>query len=396
MSDDTKPAAPEEKPADKKPADKKPAEKKPESKADTPAQPDQANKPEKPAVVPAAPDQTRLVATYKYDRPWLACRFDPSGRYLFAAAEDFRIQRYDLSNENVEAPPTTFLAHDSWVRAIGFAPDGQTLLTGGYDGRLIWWPATADEPKPLRQIDAHAGWIRALAVSHDGRLVATCGNDLLVRVWQFDDGRLVHELPGHESHVYQVAFAPDDAMLVAVDLHGHVRRWQVADGTPLDAVQATALHKYDTSFMADIGGARGLAFHPSGQRVAAAGITNVTNAFAGVGEPILSVVDLAEGKVAIEHRAKANFRGVAWNVCWHPDGYWVAVSGGGGGGYLLFWRPDEKNEFHNFKLPNTGRDMDLHPDGLRIAVAHGDKQLRVYTMAPAAQDEAAPADKKSK
>ena len=39
---------------------------------------------------------------------------------------------------------------------------------------------------------------------------------------------------------------------------------------------------------------------------------------------------------------------------------------------------------HKFKLPNQAHDFDLHSDGVRMAVAHQDGALRVYTMAPKA------------
>ena len=37
-------------------------------------------------------------------------------------------------------------------------------------------------------------------------------------------------------------------------------------------------------------------------------------------------------------------------------------------------------EFFKLKLPNTARDLDLHPDGLQLATVHGDRQLRISRM----------------
>ncbi len=69
----------------------------------------------------------------------------------------------------------------------------------------------------------------------------------------------------------------------------------------------------------------------------------------------------------------------------HPDGFWIGLSGGGGGGWLYFWKDvpmgaDDRTEFFKFKLPDTGRDLDLHPDNLRLAVAHADGNLRLYHL----------------
>ena len=48
----------------------------------------------------------------------------------------------------------------------------------------------------------------------------------------------------------------------------------------------------------------------------------------------------------------------------------------------LFWKPDQVNEFFKLALPNTARDLDLHPDGLRVATAHHDGKVRVSLMRP--------------
>jgi hypothetical protein len=58
----------------------------------------------------------------------------------------------------------------------------------------------------------------------------------------------------------------------------------------------------------------------------------------------------------------------------------IAASGGDAGGHLWFWKPDQANELFKLVLPNTARDMDLHPDGLRIATAHHDGKVRVSAM----------------
>ena len=74
-------------------------------------------------------------------------------------------------------------------------------------------------------------------------------------------------------------------------------------------------------------------------------------------------------------------------VRYHPDGYLIGAIGGGAGGYFHFWKPDGATEFFQLKLPDTARDCDLHPDGLRLAAAHFDTRLRIYRMgdpAPAA------------
>src|SRR5206468_3079465 len=112
-----------------------------------------------------------------------------------------------------------------------FLPGQNTLLTGGYDGRLIWWPVDAASPAPTRTIAAHDGWVRALVVSPNRQFIASCGNDTVVRLWNAATGTLVRELRGHDSHVYNVAFHPGGQFLVSADLMGFVKQWDMNQGT---------------------------------------------------------------------------------------------------------------------------------------------------------------------
>src|SRR5262249_3574815 len=141
--------------------------------------------------------------------------------------------------------------------------------------------------------------------------------------------------------------------------------------------------KYDQTFRADIGGVRSMAFRADGALLACAGITDVTNAFANIGKPVVVLFDWKTGKRTQLLRPKEDFTGVAWGVAFHPAGFRVGV-GGGNGGALWFWKPDGPQAFHTLKLPNTARDVDIHPDGTRLAVAFFDNMVRLYDLTPKA------------
>ncbi|MDZ4686304.1 MAG: WD40 repeat domain-containing protein [Planctomycetaceae bacterium] len=328
--------------------------------------------------MPADPVATHVAQQLKHDAPLVACRFDPTGRFVFAGAQGNQVVRWELAGE----AKTALKAHHSWVRSFGFSTAGDVLVTGGYDGRLIWWPAADAEPKPLRTVEAHAGWIRAVAVSPDGQLLASCGNDLKVKLWRMADGGLVREFAGHERHIYHVAFHPDGQQLVSGDLVGKFFHWNVATGETVRQFTIDSLTKFDKVFIADYGGPHCLTFTTDGKRLLAGGITNVSNAFAGIGNPIVVEIDWAEAKAVVTHLTKANVNGVAWGLVWHPDGYVIAALGGHAGGKLGFWKPEEKDEFHTFNLGNNVRDLALHPDGLRLATPHHDGICRISQMAP--------------
>ena len=141
-----------------------------------------AENPTKPTAETLVVKATHVKRDWKHSAPLLGCRYDPTGRYVFASSMDQTIQRWDLEKDQ----HATFAGHNSWLRGIGFSPDGSTMYSAGYEGRLCFWDATAQmenekSVSPSRKIEAHSGWIRWLSVHPSGNLVATAGNDLEIK-----------------------------------------------------------------------------------------------------------------------------------------------------------------------------------------------------------------------
>jgi WD40 repeat protein len=330
-----------------------------------------------PAPPAIDPTQTRQVLELKHASPLLGCRFSPCGQFVFAGAQDNSVQRWQLEG----GKKTSLAGHKSWVRALAFAAREKLLFSADYSGKLLAWPFEAETPAPVRSVDAHKGFARALAVSPDGKLLASCGNDHMVRLWNVGDGTPVKDLAGHACHVYNVAFHPKQPLLVSGDLKGTLKVWDIARGTVERELDAKVLHKYDMTFEADHGGIRALAFSADGALLACAGITDVTNAFAGVGKPAVVLFDWASGKQKFLLRPRENFQGTMWGVVQFPTGT-IAACAGGSGGMLWYWKADAAADVFAFKLPTNARDLDLHPDGRRLAVALADGAVRVYDAGP--------------
>ena len=329
---------------------------------------------------PIKPDPVgaRLLNTATHDRPYLACKFDAQGTQVFAGAQDNNLHRWDI----IGGPTLHQPGHSSWVGTLQLIPQLNQAIAGGHEGKLTWWSDLDTTPKVVRAIPAHKGYLRAVAVSPDGTLVATGGNDNMVRVWSAADGSLVKELPGHERHVYNVAFHPSGKFLVSGDLVGVLKQWDVGSWNLVRDLDAKVLWKYDGGFQADVGGIRAIDFSPDGKLLAVGGITEVSNAFAGVGIPAVVLFDFEMGKQLRVMKPKENFQGSVYGLRFHPTEPFLVAAGGGNGGALWFWKFDEEKSFADVKLPGVAYDMTLHPDGLRVAVALFDKTLRIYDLGP--------------
>ena len=73
-------------------------------------------------VAKTDPKAVHLSKTLKYEKPLVSCRFDPTGRYLFGASQDFSVVRWSLADDSMKV----YKAHNSWVRGLEFSQDGKT------------------------------------------------------------------------------------------------------------------------------------------------------------------------------------------------------------------------------------------------------------------------------
>jgi WD40 repeat protein len=320
--------------------------------------------------------QTHVTATLAHDAPLIAGRFDPTGRYLFATSQDRTLVRWPVAG----GAKTAFAGHDSWVFAVGFTDAGRTVLTGGGDGRLIWWEAAADHPAARRTVAAHDGWARCLAVSPDGQLVATGGNDNLVKLWTAAEGKAVRTLSGHANRVYSVVFHPDGQHVISGDLMGSVRVWELASGKEVGSFDGKELHTYEAGQGVDFGGIRGLAVSPDRNRVVCGGLYKASNPLGAVHEPLVVHFDWASRKKLRTQTAPGLTGGVIWRLRFLPDQMIVGACGGTSGGYLIFWQAEQDKDFHRLQLPNITRDFDLHPTEPLAATIHHDGKVRLCRM----------------
>ncbi len=310
------------------------------------------------------------------EAPLVACRFDPTGKFVFATSQNRSIYRWELAGGKRIA----LTGHDSWVFDLAVSSDGQTLISAGGDDTLIWWPAAAEAPEPVRKVKAHEGWIRCVALSPDGQFLASGGNDRMVRLWSAGDGAKVREFPGAGRDIYSVRFHPSGEWLLGGDLDGKIHQWEVATGKLVRALDASPLHSFNDGQQVHYGGVRAIAFSPDGKALVAGGLYKATNPLGNVQQPLVLRFDWESGKSIRNHLVEGATNERVWSLEYHPQGF---VIGGLGGlkNQLDFWNEGEEKPFHAFALPASVHGMSLHADGIQVATTHYDSKLRITKLA---------------
>lgn len=114
--------------------------------------------------------------------------------------------------------------------ALAFDSSGLLLATGGAANVTVWCFAQGGpEGTEPGDLSLHIEPVRCLKFAHRGRLLASGGRDSGVVVWRLD-ARGHGEAVGvstAEGPVEQLAWRPDDRVLVAIDGEGGVTAWTV-------------------------------------------------------------------------------------------------------------------------------------------------------------------------
>ena len=201
--------------------------------------------------LPAAADAAPL-----YDcgsKPGALFRLDATRRYLAIARS--RDGRHGVCVIDLSLPGRVLFQRmfdEGEIRGLDFSPDGREVLTASALGRT----QVIDLASGQVRLSLPAGGVLGrpfnnAVFDHSGERIAIAAVDERVRLYR-SDGTAIGELAEseiggrnykiHRTAVRDVAFAPDDDFLVAVDDEGQVVRWSL-DGTN----QAVVLGNHELS-----------------------------------------------------------------------------------------------------------------------------------------------------
>jgi len=329
------------------------------------------------------PEKIKVIKDLPRKEIVFALARKPGTGRVFFGGSDFAVHEVDLDREKPE--PKELGRHDSYVTGLALA--GTSLVSGGYDGRLIWW--NMESGSKVRSVDAHRKWIRRVAATPDGHLVASVADDMVCRLWDAASGKMVRELRGHAettpqhfpSMLFACAISADGRLLATGDKVGHINIWEIESGRGLATIEAPGFYTWDpVQRRHSIGGVRALAFSPDGARLAVGGIGKIGNIDHLEGKPRVELFDWRKGERIAEFSGEG--KGLVEHLVFHPRGDWLLAAGGYSDGFFLFCGPDAKKVLSQVKVPMYVHDIDLNKDGNQVYAAGHHKVALLGLLVP--------------
>ncbi len=292
--------------------------------------------------------------------------------------------------------------HKNQVKHVRFQPNGNRLISIGYDGDAIVW--NVDTKQEVGRLPASFGRCEAAEFSKDGKQLLVFNRDN--KVWLLDpmkiaDPRLIAELPSSDC----ISFSPDATQFVTIDGSRHLHNedatlkptiWNVKTGKQMAELDSPRDYAVITPPDANL-----VRWSPDGKRVVAGlggGVVSIWDVKTGVCQhslkvtdsrsvcglqfsadgqfvvcgsdvAVVYVVDVVSGEVVAEYKGHTN--GIR-EVTFSPDdGRLVSVDVSGN---LKVW-DNTRPQTHTVASVGNGAELAFAPDSRTLnVVSHGQRR----------------------
>ena len=304
-----------------------------------------------------------LVAQWPTSAPPRQPAFSRDGRLLAASDASGLITLHDTSDWGTIAR----LNHAGGATAVAFSPDGATLYSAGYDGKVRVWNVAGRSLAGVLNGAAKTIW--TLDVSPDGSRLAAAGEDASVYVWTLARAGAPMALRGHQRNIWEVRFSPDGKRLASGSFDKTARLWDAVSGKPLKTING---HQQAVV---------GLAFSPDGKLLATSGDDSTIRLWRlpdaapvrtiNVGKHTYKLAFTPDGRWLVSGgRTRGGF-----GTLWHQ------LSGGGGTGTPIhIWRVADGALVAALPAGDDISDLGISPDGHWLATATEDRKVEVWKL----------------
>ncbi len=259
------------------------------------------------------------------------------------------------------------LGHTDVITTVDYAPDGRTLLSGGWDQTVRHWDINTGAQ--VQRFDTHVDRVLDVVFSPDGaHALSSSGNDgdifsdnsaFLIALERRD---LIHNLEGHSNWLWTAVYSPDGSAIATgsgklnvTDGDNTVRLWDAETGAPLAVFEGHT----DTVSGAD--------FSPDGALLA-------TSSY----DDTVIIWDAATGDVL---RRLTGHEGDVNSVNFSPDGTLLVT--GSSDDSIRLWDVQTGKEQRVIESAHEGRTfrVKFSPDGTKLVSGGSDSLVVIWDIA---------------
>ena len=249
--------------------------------------------------------------------PVNAVCWTPEGRRLLAGGQNGMFTLWSGVNFTFE---TTQQAHEAAVRALVWSHSGEWMVSADHDGCIKYWAPTLNNVKEIPEAHPNSAVREVCFCPTDSKFVS-CSDDATLKIWDFEQGRLVHQLAGtgvdgDKSHSWDAKTAqwhPEKALIVSGSKDNCIKLWD-----PKAAREIATLHTHKNTVNC-------VRWHPSGDFF-----------LSGSRDQLVKLFDLRAMREAATFRGHKPPRGEVSTVAWHPQHAELFASGACDG-TLYYW-----------------------------------------------------------
>jgi len=276
-------------------------------------------------------------------KPVVSVAFAPDSQTLVSGGHTVKLWQISTGQ------PRDTLIQDKVVMSVSFSPDGHKLAWSSHNEIILWDVNTG---QPLHTLTGHKNLVMSVSFSPDGHTLASASSDKTIKLWDVRTGQPLHTLTGHKDSVMSVSFSPDGRTLASGSRDQTIKLWEIS--------RAKLLHTL-------IGHKKmvwSVAYTPDG-RILASGSKDKT----------IKLWKVSSGKAL--HSLTGHKYGVR-SISFSPDGR--VLASGSNDNTIKLWAVSTGKRLHSLTGHKKGvLSVCFSPDGSRLASGSDDKTIKLWS-----------------
>jgi WD40 repeat protein len=159
---------------------------------------------------------------------------ESQGRFMVTAAVDNSIRIWDFENGNVVQ---TIGDNDHPVTWMALTANGLRAVCGTPFGAITVHQIVDRAWTQVFTLEGHSGRVNDIVMMNDMQSALSAADDGTVKLWDIENGRLIHSFEGHTGSVTRVIPSGDGRYAVSSSQDKTLRVWDIAAGKELSVMR---------------------------------------------------------------------------------------------------------------------------------------------------------------